>query len=72
MRGGLGEFADVPCLWAFLPFHYFEFDLVTFLKTLIALRRDRAVMNEDIRSVFAPNKTESLSVVEPLDRTLQT
>src|ERR1700682_1137905 len=68
--GGLG---DVSGLRALLSLRDLEFDLIAFLKTLVAFRSDRAVMHENVRAaIVASDKTVALGVVKPLHRTFQT
>lgn len=43
-----------------------ELDLVAFFQTLIAVKLNCAVMDENIRSIIAANKSITFCVVEPL------
>jgi hypothetical protein len=53
-------------LRALLSLHDVEFDLVSLFEALVAVQLDRAVMHEDIWTIFATNEPIALSVVEPL------
>ena len=67
----LGDrFGHVFCLWAFLPLDDLELHVVTFLQALVAFACYSAVMDKNIRTIIATNKTEALGVVEPLHFTL--
>jgi hypothetical protein len=68
----LGKLYDVSGLRAFLPLDDFEFHLIAFLQALVALGIDSAVVNENIRTIIAPNESEPFGIVEPLDRSSQT
>jgi hypothetical protein len=60
-------------LRTFLSLGNFELYLITFLKTFVAFRSDRAVVNEYIRTaVVSSDKAVALGVVKPLHRTFQT
>jgi len=52
-------------LWAFLSLHNFKFDFVAFLETLVAFAIDSAVVDEDIRTIIAPDESETLRIIEP-------
>src|SRR5947209_773260 len=67
-----GSFRNVRRLRAFLALGDFEFHLITFLQALVTFSRDGAVMDENIGSIFASDKTVTLGVVEPLHRTFHT
>src|SRR5579862_7150497 len=69
----LGSFGDVGGLRSLLPLGDLELNVITFLKTLVTFRGDRAVVHEDVgTAVVAPDKTVALGVIEPLYRTFQT
>jgi hypothetical protein len=59
------QFGNVLSLRAFLSLDDFELYVVTFLKALVAIGLDRAVVNEDIRAVITAYETEALCVVKP-------
>lgn len=66
-------FSDVRGLRTLLTLSDLELDLITFLKTLVAFRGDRAVVHEHVRAaIIASDKAVALGVVKPLDRTFQT
>jgi len=46
-----------------------ELDLVTLVEGTEALSADLRVMDEDVRTTLARQKTETLGLVEPLDGT---
>ena len=77
LRGGFqrsktsGNPGNVGCLRAFLTLGDLEFHLIPFLQAFISFGGDRAVMDEDIGSIFAPDKTVTFGVVEPLNCTFQ-
>jgi hypothetical protein len=58
-------------LRTFLSLDDLEFNVVAFLQSLVAIRCDCTIVNEDISSIVPTDETESLSVVEPLDLTFQ-
>ena len=65
----LGRFfraGDLIGLRPLLSLDDIEFDLVTFFQTFIAVKLDCAVMNENIRSIIAADKSIAFCVVEPL------
>jgi hypothetical protein len=66
MQKRLSYFADVSCLWALLSFDDLELHLIAFLKTLVTFRCYCTVVDENIGAILAPDKAESLSIVEPL------
>jgi len=51
------------------PLDDVELDLISFVQTLVAIDLNRAVMNKDVCSAFAPEKAVAFRVVEPLHRT---
>jgi len=63
-----GEFDDVGGLLAFGSLHNVEFDAVAFTKSLEFVADDGRVVNENVRTIVAPYKTESFGVIEPLHR----
>jgi hypothetical protein len=69
----LRSFGDVCGLRPFCTLGHLKFHLIAFLKTLIAFRSDRAVMDEDIRAaIVASYESVALRVIKPLHRTFQT
>jgi hypothetical protein len=46
--------------------HYLELDYIVFLQTLVAFGSDRAVVDENVRTIIAAKKAVSLGVVKPL------
>src|SRR5215467_15747115 len=62
----------VRCLRSFLTLNNFELYRVAFLQAFVAFGIDRAVMNENVRSVVSSNEPVSFSVVKPLHSTFQT
>jgi hypothetical protein len=68
----LSSFGHICGLRALLTFGDFEFHLITFLQAFVSLRTDRAVMNEDVRTIRTTDKSVSLSVIEPLHSPFQT
>jgi hypothetical protein len=68
----VSRFGDVGGLRTFGTLSDLKFDFVPLLQALISFSRDRAVVNEDVRSTLATDETVSFCVVEPLDRTFQT
>ena len=62
---------DVRSLRSLLTLGDLELHLVAFLQALVSLRSDRAVVNEDVRSIGAPNETVAFRVIEPLDGSFQ-
>jgi hypothetical protein len=52
-------------LWAFLSLHDFEFDVVAFLQAFVPFAIDRAVVDEDVRTIIAPDESEALRIIEP-------
>ena len=67
--GGLGY---IGRLRPFLSLDDFKLNLIALLQAFVAFGGNGAVVNEHIRSIVAAEKTISLRVVEPLDRTFQT
>ena len=59
------QFGDVLRLRAFLPLSNFKFNVIAFLKALVAIRLDGAVVDKNIGSVITANKAEALRVVKP-------
>jgi len=68
----LRSLGDVGGLRSFLAFADFEFDCVAFLQALVAFGGDGAVVDEDVRSIRAPDEAVTLGVIEPLDGSFQT
>ena len=64
------DFADVGGLETLGAACHLELHLVTFRKTLEALRGDRAEVDEDILAALLRDEAETLRIVEPLDSTL--
>jgi hypothetical protein len=52
-------------LRAFLSLHDFKFDVVAFLQAFVPFAIDRAVVDEDIRTIIAPDESEALRIIEP-------
>ena len=65
-----GDFCDVAGLGPFLALDDLKFNFVTFLQALIPLGGDGRVVNENIGSTIAADKTEPLSVVKSFNGTL--
>jgi len=65
-----GAFRDVAGLGPFLALDDLKFNLITFLKTLVSLRGDGTVVNENIGSIIAADKAEPLGIVEPFNGSL--
>src|ERR1700678_3049124 len=59
---------NLVCLWAFTALDDVELDLVPLFQALIAVDLNGAVVDENVRSVFAPEKPVPLRIVEPFDR----
>src|SRR5215469_6937437 len=59
-------------LRAFLTFGDLKLHLVPLLQAFVSLGTDRAVVNEDVRPIRAPDEAVSLGIIEPLDGSLQT
>lgn len=53
-----------------MPLDDLEFHVIAFLQALIAFACYRAVMNENIGSVIAADKTKALGIIEPFHFTL--
>ncbi len=69
----LRSFGDVCGLRPFCTLGYLKLHLIAFLKTFVAFRSDRAVMDEDIRAaIVASYEAVTFCVIEPLHRTFQT
>src|SRR5664280_750123 len=49
-----------------------KFDLIAVFKTLVALRSNGAVMNENILAIRSADEAVSFGVIEEFDRSLQT
>ena len=64
------RFGHVFSLWTFLSLDDLELHVVPFLQALVAFACYGAVMNEYIRPIIATDKTEPLSIIEPLHFTL--
>ncbi len=65
----LGYFLDAGHgvgLRPFLTLNDIEFDIVSFFQAFVSIQLDRAVVNEDVRSVIAADETVTLRIVEPL------
>lgn len=63
---------DVTGLGALLSLDDLKLYLVAFLQALVTFVLNGAVMDENIRSVIATNKSEAFGIVEPLHCTFQT
>jgi hypothetical protein len=68
--GFLLRFANISRLRTFLPLHDLELHLIALLQALVAIGIDCAVVYEHIRTVFPPNESETLGIVEPLHRSI--
>ena len=66
---GLDDF-DIFCLPTLGAFDNVELHRLTFLQAAKAIGLDRRVMDKYIRPVPAAEKTKSLLIVKPLDRSL--
>src|ERR1700676_1336292 len=64
----LDALAHIGRLRAFLSFRDFELHFITFLKALVTLGCDGAVMNKKIRGVRTSDEPVAFGVVEPLYR----
>lgn len=71
-RSCLRSFAYVRCLRSLCALHDLEFNRITFLKTLISVAGDRAVMHEYVGPIVASDKSVSFRIVKPLHSTFQT
>jgi hypothetical protein len=60
------HFHHVGSLRPFLTVDNLEFDYIPFLKALVTLSIQSAVVNEHIGTIVTPDKTKALSVIEPL------
>jgi hypothetical protein len=58
---------DLVSLWALLPLDDVEFYFVAFFEAFVAVDLDGAVVDENVRTIFAPDKAITLRIVEPLD-----
>jgi hypothetical protein len=65
----LTSFLDVGRLRTFLAFDDFEFDIVSFLETLVPLGGDGAVVNKNVGAIFSTDEPVAFWVIEPLYRT---
>src|SRR5690348_4080321 len=72
MVSDLRVLSDVCRLRAFLSLGDLELYLVTLLQAFVALGRNRAVMNEPIRSILAADEPLTLGVIEPPPGTFHT
>ncbi len=68
----LGGLYDVCGLSALGSIDDLELHLVAFLQSLVALRNNAAVVNKNVGTTIASDEPKPFSVVEPLDRALQT
>jgi|SRR5215467_10952151 len=59
------SFAYVLGLRAFLALDNFKFDVIAFLKALVAFGFDGAVVDENVRAVIATDEAKTLGVVKP-------
>jgi hypothetical protein len=57
---------DIRGLWPFLTVDNLEFHYIPFLKALVTLSIQSAVVNEYIGTIVTPDKTKALRVIEPL------
>jgi hypothetical protein len=64
----LRALAYIGCLRALLSLGDLEIHLITFLKTLIAFRCDRAVVNKNVGAISRSDEPIAFRVVKPLDR----
>src|SRR5437764_6828788 len=62
----LRTFAYVGGLWSFLPLDDFEFHWIAFLQALVALARNRAVVDKHVGPVIASDEPIAFCIVEPL------
>ena len=69
---GSRDLGNVRRLRSLLAFGDLELDLVAFLQALVSFGSDRAVMNENVRPIRAPNEPVAFGVIEPLDGSFQT
>jgi len=56
-------------LRTFLALHNVELYLVALFERFVSVQLNRRIMDEDIRPIFASDKTIALGVVKPLDLT---
>jgi hypothetical protein len=66
-----GNLGNVGSLWAFLTLGDLELHLIPFLQAFITFGSNRAVVHENIGSIFAPDKSIAFGIVEPLNCTFQ-
>jgi len=72
-RLSLGSFSDVCGLRPFCTLGHLKLHLIALLKTFVAFRSDRAVVDEDIRAaIVASYEAVTFCVIKPLHRTFQT
>jgi len=67
----LRSFRDVRGLWTFLALRDLELYLISFLKALVALRSNRAVVHKDISAIVPSDEAVALGIVKPLHGTFQ-
>src|SRR5690349_15023176 len=60
----LGYFDYAVGLRTFLALHDLEFNLIAFLKALVTLRFDCAVVNENIRPTILADESKPFGIVE--------
>lgn len=56
-------------LGAFLPLNNVEFYFVAFFKAFVSINLDGAVVNKNVRSIVASDKSVPFGVVKPFDFT---
>ena len=57
---------DLVGLGPLLALHNIEFDFVALFQTFVTVKLNRAVVDENIRSIIAANESIAFCVVEPL------
>jgi hypothetical protein len=67
--GFLGD-SHVCGLRLLRPLNNFEFNPVALLQRSVSFARNRAVMDENVRSILPPDESKPLRFVEPLDLSL--
>src|SRR3954452_2806714 len=63
--------AYICCLGSFLALHNLELYRVALLQALVAVARNRAVMDEHVRAIIASDEPVSFGVIEPLHSSFQ-
>jgi hypothetical protein len=66
VRRSPARFLHIGSLRTFRPLHNLKLDSLSFLQSAVAVANDSGIMNENIRTIVAPDKAIAFRVIKPL------